>query len=244
MISLPYLDVDTPFPAVEHALDEPNGLLAYGADLSPGRLLTAYSSGIFPWFSEGEPLLWWSPSPRALIMLDDFRASSSLRKLMRKQYYKVTLNQDFAAVIHQCANIPRIQYGQTSTWITDEMIAAYQTLHELGLAHSVEVWQGDELVGGLYGVGIGNVFCGESMFHCQPNTSKLALAYLVRHMQGHDGAFIDCQMPTDHLISLGAKSVERAEFVKLLYSNNLTLDSDGYICSDYQRTWRAQSISE
>lgn len=244
MITLPFLDTDSPFPSVEHALDEPNGLLAYGADLSPGRLLTAYSQGIFPWFSEGEPLLWWSPSPRAIIPLEDFHASASLRKLMRKKTYQVTLNQDFAAVIQQCASIPRIQYGQTSTWITADMIAAYQTLHELGLAHSVEVWEGENLVGGLYGVAVGQVFCGESMFHRKANTSKLALACLVEHMKRHNGAFIDCQMPTDHLMSLGAQPIAREAFVDLLYQHNLTLDSEGYICSDYQHTWRAQPLSE
>ena len=244
MISLPYLEPDTPFPPVEHALDDPNGLLAYGADLSPGRLLTAYSQGIFPWFSEGEPILWWSPSPRAIIPLEGFRASTSLRKLMRKRLYQVTLNRDFAAVIHQCAYIPRIQYGQTSTWITEDMIAAYQALHELGLAHSVEVWKDDKLVGGLYGVAVGKVFCGESMFHCLPNTSKLALAYLVEHMQQHGGDFIDCQMPTEHLMSLGAVSIERDAFISRLNGSNQTLDQDGYICSDYQQTWCAQALSE
>ncbi|GGF55701.1 leucyl/phenylalanyl-tRNA--protein transferase [Alteromonas lipolytica] len=243
MISLPYLEPDTPFPPAEHALDEPNGLLAYGADLSPGRLLSAYSQGIFPWFSEGEPLLWWSPSPRAIIQLDGFHTSSSLKKLIRKQQYRVTLNHDFASVIEQCAHIPRIQYGQTSTWITADMINAYKTLHEIGLAHSVEVWDNDNLVGGLYGVAVGDVFCGESMFHKKANTSKLALAYLVKHMKNQGGAFIDCQMPTDHLMSLGAESIERQAFLTRLSSHNQTLDDDGYIRADYQQKWQARSLS-
>lgn len=243
MISLPYLETDSPFPPVETALDEPNGLLAYGADLSPGRLLTAYSSGIFPWFSEGEPILWWSPSPRALIYLDHFHTSNSLRKLIRQQRYTVTLNHDFYRVIQQCANIPRIQYGQTSTWITQEMIAAYQQLHQLGLAHSVEVWEADKLVGGLYGVAVGKVFCGESMFHTQPNTSKLALAHLVSHMKTFDLAFIDCQMPTDHLCSLGAVAIDREIFIRQLQVNNETLDHEGYICSKYEACWQAKTLS-
>ncbi|NVK57865.1 MAG: leucyl/phenylalanyl-tRNA--protein transferase [Alteromonadaceae bacterium] len=242
MLTLPFLDSDTPFPPTHNALDDPNGLLAYGADLSPGRLLTAYSQGIFPWFSEGEPILWWSPTPRAIIELDGFHISSSLNKLIRQQRYRVTLNHDFANVIDQCAHIPRLQYGQTSTWITREMIAAYQALHDVGLAHSIEVWDGDELVGGLYGVAVGNVFCGESMFHCRPNTSKLALAFLVKHMQHNNGAFIDCQMPTDHLSSLGAISIIREDFIARLSEHNQTLDHAGFICSDYSRTWQANVL--
>ncbi|MDC8830851.1 leucyl/phenylalanyl-tRNA--protein transferase [Alteromonas gilva] len=242
MLTLPFLDNDSPFPPPHIALEDPNGLLAYGADLSPGRLLSAYSQGIFPWFSDGEPILWWSPTPRAIIELDNFHISGSLKKLIRQQRYRVTLNHAFASVIDQCAHIPRLQYGQTSTWITKEMIAAYQALHDLGLAHSVEVWDNNELVGGLYGVAVGKVFCGESMFHCRPNTSKLALAFLVQHMQQHNGAFIDCQMPTEHLSSLGASSISRDAFIARLSENNQTLDREGYICSDYSSTWQANEL--
>ncbi|MFS1704038.1 leucyl/phenylalanyl-tRNA--protein transferase [Alteromonas sp. AMM-1] len=250
MITLPYLEADTPFPSVNEALDDPDGLLAYGADLSPGRLLTAYSNGIFPWFSEGEPILWWSPSVRAIIPLEDFICSTSLAKLIRKQRYTVTLNQNFHAVINTCATIPRQQRRRngsvttsTATWITQDMINAYLHLHALGLAHSVEVWDNSQLVGGLYGVAIGSVFCGESMFHRQPNTSKLAMAHLVAHMQRHDGSFIDCQLPTDHLMSLGAQAIPRSKFIKKLAARNLTLDSEGYIGQEYAHRWQPQTIT-
>ncbi len=250
MITLPYLEPDTPFPAVQHALDDPDGLLAYGADLSPGRLLSAYSQGIFPWFSEGEPILWWSPSVRAIIPIDQFKCSKSLGKLIKKQHYTVTLNKDFRAVIQQCASIPRLHRGNngaittsTATWITQDMIEAYIQLHELGLAHSVEVWDNDQLVGGLYGVAVGRIFCGESMFHHQPNTSKLALAHLVAHMQKHQCSFIDCQLPTEHLSSLGAQSIPRSSFISELRAHNQTLDSEGYICSEYTHRWQPQTIT-
>ncbi len=250
MISLPFLNPDTPFPAVDAALDDPDGLLAYGADLSPGRLLTAYSQGIFPWFSEDEPILWWSPSVRAIIPLHDFNCAKSLSKLIKKQRYQITLNKDFRAVISECASIPRQHRGKdgttttsTATWITQDMLNAYINLHDLGLAHSVEVWDADELVGGLYGVAVGSIFCGESMFHRQPNTSKLALAHLVVHMKQQNGSFIDCQLPTEHLSSLGAQAIPRGEFINKLRSHNQTLDSNGYICTEYSHRWRSQTIT-
>ena len=155
------------FPAPQLALTDPNGLLAFGGDLSVQRLLLAYHNGIFPWFSEGEPILWWSPDPRGILELDEFLCSRSLAKLARSPRYQVSLNQAFDQVIQACATVPR---GSQGTWITGRMIKAYQALHRAGHAHSVEVWEQEQLVGGLYGISVGSVFCGESMFHCQSNT--------------------------------------------------------------------------
>lgn len=247
MIALPQLDRDTPFPPVHEALDEPNGLLAFGADLSPQRLFNAYSQGIFPWFGENEPLLWWSPSPRAIIELDDFICAKSLAKLARKSRYQVTLNKAFADVIEACASIPRHHPNSddtsTDTWITKDMQQAYVQLHTLGLAHSVEVWDDNELVGGLYGVGVGKVYCGESMFHRRSNTSKLAMLALVEHMKSHQMAFIDCQLPTEHLASLGAKPLPRTRFIEKLQQNNHTLTHEGTLSPSYQAQWQAQVIT-
>ncbi len=247
MIALPYLDIDTPFPPVSEALDDPNGLLAFGADLSAQRLFSAYSSGIFPWFSDDEPLLWWSPNPRSIIELDDFVCSKSLRKLARQKRYKVTLNNAFDSVINACANIPRknpnSQAPSQDTWITEDMQKAYSYLHQLGLAHSVEVWDGEELVGGLYGVGVGKVYCGESMFHKQSNTSKLAMLALVEHMKRNKMAFIDCQLPTDHLSSLGAKTIFRNEFIEKLQTSNHTLTDEGSLTDEYKHQWHPQVIT-
>ncbi|MDO6568132.1 leucyl/phenylalanyl-tRNA--protein transferase [Alteromonas sp. 1_MG-2023] len=247
MIALPYLDIDTPFPPVSEALDDPNGLLAFGADLSAQRLFSAYSSGIFPWFSDDEPLLWWSPNPRSIIELDDFVCAKSLRKLARQKRYKVTLNNAFDSVINACANIPRknpnSQAPSQDTWITEDMQKAYSYLHQLGLAHSVEVWDGDALVGGLYGVGVGKVYCGESMFHKQSNTSKLAMLALVEHMKRSKMAFIDCQLPTDHLSSLGAKTIFRNEFIEKLQTNNHTLTDEGSLTDEYKHQWHPQVIT-
>jgi len=247
MIALHYIEEGAPFPPVHTALSEPNGLLAFGADLSPARLFSAYSQGIFPWFSDDEPLLWWSPDPRAIIELDEFVASKSLKKLARQQKYTVTLNRAFEHVIEACSTIPRksLNSDDTSneTWITDDMVMAYTQLHGLGLAHSVEVWENDTLVGGLYGVGIGNVFCGESMFHRKNNTSKLAMLALVKHMKMHNMAFIDCQLPTDHLSSLGAKAISRSSFIEKLRINNQTLNNEGELSDEYLSRWRAKVIT-
>lgn len=247
MIALHYIENNAPFPSVDTALDEPNGLLAFGADLSPSRLFSAYSQGIFPWFSDDEPLLWWSPNPRAIIELDDFVASKSLLKLARKRRYRVTLNQSFEKVIDACSSIPRKNPNNdgvsNETWITEEMVQAYCHLHGLGIAHSVEVWDNETLVGGLYGVGIGKVFCGESMFHTQSNTSKLAMYALVKHMQSHNMAFIDCQLPTDHLCSLGAKAITRDLFIDKLYENNQTLNDDGSLSEHYLAQWQPKEIT-
>ncbi|MCW8108662.1 leucyl/phenylalanyl-tRNA--protein transferase [Alteromonas ponticola] len=246
MIEIPYLHPKSPFPEVSTALDEPNGLLAFGGGLDVSRLFTAYSQGIFPWFSEEEPILWWSPDPRAIIYLNEFHISRSLRKLANKKRYQVTLNRNFKAVIAKCAEIPRHLPGSTElsgTWITEDMVTAYRALHESGLAHSVEVWDEDQLVGGLYGVGIGKVFCGESMFHTRTDSSKLALMALVKHMQKFEMAFIDCQLPTPHLKSLGAKTVQRDQFIHSLHKNNATVDEEGYLLDAYCDAWKAQEIT-
>lgn len=201
------------FPHPDLALDDPNGLLAFGGDLSTARLLTAYSNGIFPWFSEEEPLLWWSPSPRGVLFLEDYHASKSFKKFLKNTPLRVTLNHAFEEVIEACATIPR---GQDGTWITEEMIDAYKALHKAGHAHSIEVWLNENLVGGLYGVNIGSVFCGESMFHTETNASKLAFHCLVNLLLPYPHAFIDCQMPTPHLSTLGVSGISRAQFLKAL----------------------------
>lgn len=212
-IQLPLLDESNQFPAPERALNDPNGLLAFGGDLSCERLLVAYQHGIFPWYSDGEPILWWSPDPRGILYLEDYRCSKSFQKFLRKTPFKVTLNRAFDQVIENCAMIPRMDQG---TWITTDMLLAYSELHQLDHAHSVEVWQDDNLVGGLYGISVGGVFCGESMFHRATNASKLAMYCLINLLKANGGAFIDCQMQTEHLASLGAKSIPRHQFLEEL----------------------------
>ncbi len=246
MIEIPFLQQNSPFPDVSTALTDPDGLLAFGGGLDVNRLFTAYSQGIFPWFSIDEPILWWSPNPRAIIYLDEFHISRSLRKLVSKRRYIVTMDMAFKDVIGHCASIPRHHPGDNThngTWITEEMRQAYCDLHEAGLAHSVEVWEQDMLVGGLYGVAVGKVFCGESMFHTKPNTSKLALLALVNHMRAHQLAFIDCQLPTPHLTSLGAKTVPRDQFIQELKEHNSTCDDDGYLLDAYCAIWQEQDIT-
>jgi leucyl/phenylalanyl-tRNA--protein transferase len=207
---IPYLDAEDPFPPVHEALRNPNGLLAAGADLSPGRLLDAYRRGIFPWFGDEDPLLWWCPDPRMVLFVDELRVSRSLRKTLRSGRFQVTADRAFSAVLIGCAE-PRAD--DDGTWITTEMRAAYARLAALGYAHSIEAWQGDILVGGLYGVAIGRVFFGESMFARVSDASKVALAMLVRQLQRWDFRMIDCQMPTAHLASLGAREIPRREFL-------------------------------
>ncbi|MBU3023080.1 leucyl/phenylalanyl-tRNA--protein transferase [Aestuariibacter sp. A3R04] len=248
MIELPYLDIRTPFPPVSEALNDPNGLLAYGATLDPFRLFEAYSNGIFPWFSDDEPILWWSPNPRAIIELDNFHVSKSLQKLIRQARYTVTLNNAFTDVIAACATIPRCHpHGEepsSETWITKDMIEAYTQLHIAGIAHSVEVWDEDNtLAGGLYGVAVGGVFCGESMFHKRPNTSKLAMCALVNHMRKNNLGFIDCQLPTEHLSSLGAITLPRDTFISRLQKHNATIDSQGHLLSAYKRCWQSGNLT-
>ncbi len=206
-------DEQDDFPPIESALREPNGLLAAGGNLSVARLLTAYSRGIFPWFEEGQPVLWWSPDPRLVMRPGEIRISGSLRRLLRKNIYEVTMDTAFREVVHNCAS-PRRK--STGTWITAEMQRAYGRLHDAGFAHSVEVWLEDQLVGGMYGVALGSVFFGESMFSSVSNTSKLALAYLTRQLHLCNFKLLDCQVSSAHLISLGAIEISRAEFVREL----------------------------
>ena len=187
----PWLTHSAPFPAVERALTEPNGLLAAGGDLSAGRLITAYARGIFPWFSDGQPVLWWSPDPRMVLMTGDFKVSRSLRSRLRSGTYTVTTDTDFSGVVGGCASVPRA--GQDGTWINGQMIRAYTCLHELGYAHSVEAWLDGELVGGLYGLAIGRVFFGESMFARRTDASKVALSALMQLLRDHDVPLVDGQ---------------------------------------------------
>ncbi|OIO74474.1 MAG: leucyl/phenylalanyl-tRNA--protein transferase [Gallionellaceae bacterium CG1_02_56_997] len=214
---IPWLTEDTPFPPVTQALREPNGLLAASLSLSPERLLEAYRQGIFPWFSPGDPVLWWSPSPRMVLIPDEFIISKSLAKVLRNSNYQVRTDTSFERVMRACA-APRS--GQAGTWIDEQMIAAYCALHQQGFAHSVETWVNDRLVGGLYGVAIGQMFYGESMFSSASNASKIALAHLTRQLLRWQNTsitpMIDCQMHTPHLASLGAKQIPRSEFIALL----------------------------
>lgn len=210
---IPWLGADTPFPPVTSALREPNGLLAAGGDLSPRRLLDAYRQGIFPWYSEGEPILWWSPDPRMVMMPGELKVSRSLAKVLRNRPHRVTFDTAFDPVMRGCA-APR--EGQPGTWITAEMRAAYGRLHRLGYAHSAETWIDGELAGGLYGVAIGRMFYGESMFARVRDASKIAFVHLVRHLERAGFGMIDCQMHTAHLASLGARQIPRNEFLRRL----------------------------
>lgn len=212
---IPWLDGNAPFPPVERALDDPNGLLCAGGDLSPGRIIEAYRHGVFPWFSAGQPILWWTPDPRMVLFPDEIRISRSLRKTLRAGNYEIRLDTAFSAVIEACAHTPRD--GQPGTWITPEMRSAYCTLHELGWAHSVETWVrgdgGDELAGGLYGIAIGRMFYGESMFSRRTDASKIATAHLARFLEARNFGMVDCQMYTEHLASLGAREIPRRDFM-------------------------------
>lgn len=208
---IPWLTDTIAFPPVTQALRQPNGLLAAGGDLTTLRLLEAYRHGIFPWFSPGEPVLWWSPDPRMILLPEEFKISSSLKKVLRNGQFEVTTDTCFEQVMRACA-APR--HEQAGTWIDEQMIAAYGKLHHAGHAHSVEIWLNGELVGGLYGVALGRMFYGESMFSKVNNASKVALAYL---SQCRDTiSMIDCQMYTPHLASLGAREIPRVEFIARL----------------------------
>lgn len=207
-----YQLIDQPvFPPPEFA--EPGGLLAVGGDLETPRLLLAYSMGIFPWFNDGDPILWWSPDPRSILEPAALKVSRSLAKLLRRQPFEVTFDAAFAEVIAACAEM---RQGREGTWITQDMHRAYCRLHHLGYAHSVEVWQGRELVGGLYGVCLGRCFFGESMFHRAANASKVAFVHLAEYLGQRRFEFIDCQLPTPHLASLGAVDIPREEFLRRL----------------------------
>ena len=191
----------------------PNGLLAAGADLKPERLLDAYRHGIFPWFSAGDPILWWSPDPRMVLFPDEFKVSHSLHKTLRRGNHEVRTDSAFERVMRACAS-PRD--GQDGTWIQEEIIEAYVRLHQMGLAHSIETWMDDELVGGLYGVSLGRMFYGESMFSRKTDASKIALAHLVAQLKRWNFGMIDCQMNTPHLATLGAREIPRRQFLILL----------------------------
>ncbi len=210
------------FPPVENALTEPNGLLAVGGDLSPQRLLQAYCNGIFPWFNENDPILWWSPDPRMVLFPDELKISRSLRKALKKSHYQIRTDDHFVQVMQACAAPRKAQAG---TWIHPQMISAYTALHEMGLAHSVETWIDGELAGGLYGVALGKVFFGESMFSHVTDASKIALVHLVKQLQCWGFGMIDCQAKTEHLASLGAREISRTEFnrhLNLLIPDSLT----------------------
>ncbi|MDX2479930.1 MAG: leucyl/phenylalanyl-tRNA--protein transferase [Desulfuromusa sp.] len=207
------LDDELWFPPVAAAEDY--GLLAVGGDLSPERLLLAYSLGIFPWFNPGEPILWWAPDPRCVLFPAKLHISRSLQRFMRKHSYRISFDENFPGVIYWCRRL-RAGLDGSGTWITPEMKKAYTRLHELGFAHSVECWDGDQLVGGLYGVCIGRCFFGESMFSRSNNASKVVLIHLLEYLQQHGFELLDCQQTTEHLISMGAQEISRQEFLQYL----------------------------
>ena len=209
-----FLTKELYFPPVDEASYE--GVLAIGGDLSIERLLLAYQNGIFPWFNDDEPILWWSPSERMVVVPKLYKVSKSTRNLINQNKFKVTFNQNFAEVIRNCQQIERT--GQEGTWITEDIIASYTKLHEMGIAKSVEVWQNDELVGGLYGVDLGHVFCGESMFSKVSNSSKIAFVWLVNYLKENNYLLLDCQVHNDHLEKLGAFEISRDTFMRVLKS--------------------------
>ncbi|MEQ9231603.1 MAG: leucyl/phenylalanyl-tRNA--protein transferase [Cyclobacteriaceae bacterium] len=209
---VPHLSEALSFPPVSQA--EPDGLVAIGGDLSPERLMLAYRSGIFPWFNEDEPIMWYSPNPRSVLLPENLHISGTLKGLLKQNKYEVRYNTDFRGVIGNCRQAPRV--GQDGTWISQEMQDAYIRLHELGLATSVEVWREEKLVGGIYGIDLGHVFCGESMFSLESNTSKIALVTLVQDIQKRGGILFDCQVHSTHVESMGAVEIPREEFVGYL----------------------------
>jgi len=200
------------FPKVETA--SPEGIVAVGGDLSSKRLILAYKSGVFPWYNEGEPIIWYSPDPRMVLFPQSLKISKSMKSVLRKKEFKVTFNQNFHEVIAQCKNTFRKDQG--GTWITNDMQKAYNKLHELGIAKSVEVWQNNVLVGGLYGIDLGTIFCGESMFSKTTNASKIAFIYLTQKLDNENYKLIDCQVYNNHLASLGAEEISRKDFIRYL----------------------------
>ncbi|NBL63783.1 leucyl/phenylalanyl-tRNA--protein transferase [Flavobacterium sp. NST-5] len=209
-----FLSKELFFPDVSEA--SPEGILAVGGDLSPERLILAYRSGIFPWFDEDEPILWWSPKERMVVFPEEFKVSKSMRNILNRNIFSVTFNQNFYDVIQHCSKIKRS--GQHGTWISEEMIAAYTQLHNLGFAKSIEVWQNDKLVGGLYGIDLGNIFCGESMFSKVSNASKVAFTALVGYLKRENYKLLDCQVHNSHLESLGAREISREFFMQIVQS--------------------------
>ncbi len=212
---LPWLANTASFPALSTALRSPNGLLCAGADLSVARLKTAYAQGIFPWFNEGEPILWWTPDPRCVLVLGELTLSKRDWRTLRQSGWDIRSDTQFAQVLKQCA-APRANYFGVGTWLSSEMQSAYCALHKAGVAHSVEVFDGHELIGGIYGVAVGGVFCGESMFGARSNASKAALVALVVGLQRMGFALLDCQVHSQHLETRGAKDIPRAQFQALL----------------------------
>jgi leucyl/phenylalanyl-tRNA--protein transferase len=209
-----FLSEDLFFPPVSEAY--PDGILAIGGDLSPARLQLAYKSGIFPWFEEGESIYWWSPNPRMVLFLDELMVSKSMRNILNRNIFKVTFNQNFREVILNCQKIKR--EGQNGTWITNDMIEAYCKLNEIGIAKSVEVWQNGQLVGGLYGIDLGHIFCGESMFSKVSNASKVAFIGLANQLKKDNYKLVDCQVYNEHLESLGCREIPREDFMEILKS--------------------------
>ena len=208
------IDGDCDFPPLNLALTEPNGLIAIGGDLSAARLLSAYRQGIFPWFNVGDPIMWFSPNPRMVLFPAELKISKSLKKTINSNTFETLINTTFAAVIDACSKIPR--NNQLGTWITDEMLAAYCKLHALGYAICAESWQNGQLVGGCYGIKIGRMFYGESMFYTQPDASKVAFVHLVNQLKNEGVGMIDCQMKTPLLASFGGREIEREEFMQNL----------------------------
>ena len=211
-----FLSKDLYFPPVDEASYD--GVLAVGGDLSVERLLLAYRNGIFPWFNEDEPIFWWSPPDRMVVVPSIYKVSKSIRNLLNQNKFRVTFNQNFAEVIANCQQIRR--NGQDGTWITEDIIESYTKLHEMGIAKSVEVWQNYELIGGLYGIDLGHIFCGESMFSKVPNASKIAFVTLINHLKDNNYKLLDCQVHNDHLEKLGAFEVSREIFMRVLNSDN------------------------
>jgi leucyl/phenylalanyl-tRNA--protein transferase len=236
---IPFLRPDDPFPPVSKALRAPNGLLCAGADLSPQRLLEAYSQGIFPWFSEGEPILWWSPHPRMVLFPEELKVSRSLRKAVDRGIFETRYDTAFEQTMKACA-APRD--GQAGTWIVPAMVAAYTRLHELGFAHSVESWRDGRLAGGLYGILLGRVFFGESMFSRETDASKVALVKLVGRLQSLGVRVIDCQQATRHLASLGAREIPRREFAHLL-AESIQYPPTGRRWPATEEAWRSSTTS-
>ncbi len=232
---IPFLRPSDPFPPVSKALRSPNGLLCAGADLSPSRILDAYSKGIFPWFSEGDPILWWSPHPRMVLFPGEFKVSRSLRKAVARATFETRYDTAFERVMRECA-APR--EGQAGTWIMPEMVAAYTRLHEMGFAHSVESWKDGELAGGLYGILLGHVFFGESMFSRETDASKVALVKLVERVRSLGVRVIDCQQATRHLASLGAREIPRREFVQRI-SESIQYDPSSGPWPPPEAAWRS-----